>query len=393
MNEEKPSISLYEFQQTDELATRYWLESLEISNFRCFEHLVIDKLGRVNLIVGKNGTGKTSLLEGLWLFASGAAWPIIHKILFDRNELVRYNLTAKKARQEQIEAVKSFFVHPPTKTKSAHFRVGGKGAGDLKPRFPDYFDEDGNEHWSEDATHAEQPVIEFELRYDDTIFIKGYPKPGHLIEPDWPDLPTEKELLDEAIADSVENNVVFIQVKGLPWQAQSKYWDEKSPRKDKLILDCLQQLVPDIEGFRFKGDKTEDQVRYPAVSTKLFPDEAPLAKLGEGAERVLALALGMSAAGDGYLLIDEFETGLHYSVQADVWRAIFKLAHEWNVQVFATTHSWDCIEAFQKAAAENEDEEAMLIRLQRKKDGTTIKAVGYDKREMDIVTRQGIEVR
>jgi len=102
----------------------------------------------------------------------------------------------------------------------------------------------------------------------------------------------------------------------------------------------------------------------------------------------------MLKAKDGYLLIDEFENGLHHSAQTRIWKFIFVLAKKLNAQVFATTHSWDCVEAFQEAAAENEeDKDAMLIRLQRKKDGTTIKAVGYDKREMDIVTRQGIEVR
>src|SRR5262245_60205982 len=39
------------------------LDSLEIQNFRTFQHLRIEKLGRVNLITGKNNVGKTSLLE------------------------------------------------------------------------------------------------------------------------------------------------------------------------------------------------------------------------------------------------------------------------------------------------------------------------------------------
>ena len=54
--------------------------------------------------------------------------------------------------------------------------------------------------------------------------------------------------------------------------------------------------------------------------------------------------------------------GLHYSVQPDVWRMIFQLSKKLNVQVFATTHSKDTVHAFQKAAAESE-EEAMQIKL------------------------------
>ena len=71
-------------------------------------------------------------------------------------------------------------------------------------------------------------------------------------------------------------------------------------------------------------------------------------------------------AKDGILLIDEFENGLYYSVKRDLWRFIFRLAHSLNAQVFATTHSWDCIEAFQRAAREDRQEEGLLIRYKER---------------------------
>ena len=64
------------------------------------------------------------------------------------------------------------------------------------------------------------------------------------------------------------------------------------------------------------------------------------------------IVLSLVNARGGVLLIDEFENGLHYSVQLDAWRMIFNLAQSLNVQVFATTHSWDAVESFQTAAAE-----------------------------------------
>ena len=135
----------------------------------------------------------------------------------------------------------------------------------------------------------------------------------------------------------------------------------------------------------------DNRVRYSVVKSDRFDNPLPLANFGDGTQRVFAMALAMSTASNGYLLIDEFETGLHHSVQADVWRAVFRLAHEWNVQVFATTHSQDCIEAFQEAAAEDQNEEAMLISLQQRKAGIT--AVSFDERELKIATRGHIEVR
>ena len=67
------------------------------------------------------------------------------------------------------------------------------------------------------------------------------------------------------------------------------------------------------------------------------------------------------------------------------------MAHRLNVQVFATTHSWDCIEAFQQAAEEDHAEEAMLIRLQNRRAGVV--ATLFDEEDLGIVTRELIEVR
>ena len=81
----------------------------------------------------------------------------------------------------------------------------------------------------------------------------------------------------------------------------------------------------------------------------------------------------------------------YYSVQLDLWRFIFRLARSLNTQVFATTHSWDCIEAFQRAASEDYQEEGLLIRLESKKGeiGVTL----YDEQELTIATHEHIEVR
>ena len=77
-------------------------------------------------------------------------------------------------------------------------------------------------------------------------------------------------------------------------------------------------------------------------------------------------------------------------VQLDVWRAIFRLAKTLDVQVFATSHSWDAIEAFQKAAAET-PEQGVLIRLTRK--GDNIVSTLFREDELAVATRDGIEVR
>ena len=133
-----------------------------------------------------------------------------------------------------------------------------------------------------------------------------------------------------------------------------------------------------------------------------------LKSLGDGMTRVFQLALALEVARSGperpllgledggaidepMLLIDEVETGIHYSALPEVWRFLLRAARESGVQVFATTHSWDCIEAFQKAAAEEPEGSAMLIRLERKDEEHH--AVLFDQTELPIVTKHHIEVR
>jgi AAA15 family ATPase/GTPase len=69
--------------------------------------------------------------------------------------------------------------------------------------------------------------------------------------------------------------------------------------------------------------------------------------MGDGMNRILTIILALVNSDNGCLLIDEFENGLHYTVQENLWRIIFHLSKELNIQVFATTHSEDCIKGFQ----------------------------------------------
>jgi len=126
------------------------------------------------------------------------------------------------------------------------------------------------------------------------------------------------------------------------------------------------------------------------VRSRQFDSPVSLRTFGDGVNRLLGIILSLCNAKDGILLIDEFENGLHYSVQPLVWKTIFRLAGDLNIQVFATTHSMDCVRAFQEAATESPHDDA-LIRLLRK-DGHSI-STAFDEQELEVVTRHEIEVR
>jgi len=117
----------------------------------------------------------------------------------------------------------------------------------------------------------------------------------------------------------------------------------------------------------------------------------PLRSLGDGAVRLFGVAMALACSGDGFLVIDEAENGIHYTVHSDFWRMVLLTAREQNVQVLATTHSWDCVRGFAQAAADGSESDCVLVRLDR--NGEEIRAVEYSCEDLATAAEQGIEVR
>ena len=117
----------------------------------------------------------------------------------------------------------------------------------------------------------------------------------------------------------------------------------------------------------------------------------PVQLLGEGLNRMLVLALSMSEATGGLLLVDEIENGLHHSVQEEVFSLLLDLAQSLDVQVFATTHSGECIWAAHRSLEEHMEEEFAYYHLERVSGG--IEAVRFDRDMMETADAHNMEVR
>lgn len=160
--------------------------------------------------------------------------------------------------------------------------------------------------------------------------------------------------------------------------------------QEKDVVDALHIIDPEISAVSMVGGEGARQPRTAIVRSRAFERPVPLRSFGDGLNRLFGIVLSLVNAKDGILLIDEFENGMHHTVQLDAWRAIFQLAQNLDVQVFATSHSWDAIEAFQEAAAET-PEEGVLVRLSRR--GNQIIPTLFREDELAVATRDGIEVR
>jgi AAA15 family ATPase/GTPase len=117
----------------------------------------------------------------------------------------------------------------------------------------------------------------------------------------------------------------------------------------------------------------------------------PVTQLGQGFSRLLDIYSEIVASESKVLLIDEIENGLHYSVLPTIWKGLFNAAKEMDVQIFATTHSWECVLAADAAAREEKEYDLNLIRLDRVDDN--IKATTVDKDALNSAKELHWEMR
>ena len=117
----------------------------------------------------------------------------------------------------------------------------------------------------------------------------------------------------------------------------------------------------------------------------------PLGSMGEGIKRLLVLAMNLIQSAGGYLLVDEIDTGLHYSVMVKMWKLVIETARRLDIQVFATSHSLDCIQALAELY-ENEPDVRDDISLHRIQRGAEA-GIRYSADEILAAARERIEVR
>jgi AAA15 family ATPase/GTPase len=156
------------------------------------------------------------------------------------------------------------------------------------------------------------------------------------------------------------------------------------------VVEALRLIEPHIERISFTGGRTS----HSGILARLRGEEtpAPLDSMGDGVRRLLAMIIDLVGIGQGTLLIDEIDTGLYYATLKEMWRVVIETSVKQDAQVFATTHSWDCVQAFQQALrASTHRNEGSLIRLDRANEQVTVTTYTAD--ELDIAIPQGIEVR
>ena len=158
--------------------------------------------------------------------------------------------------------------------------------------------------------------------------------------------------------------------------------------QDAKVLEFIRPLEPRLEGLTAI---TVNDTPVIHGYMRGMDRPIPVQLLGEGLNRMLVLALSMSEVSGGMLLVDEIENGLHHSVQEEMFSILSSLANSFDVQIFATTHSDECIKAAHHALSGRGSQEFVFYRLDHEDE--EVKTVRFDSEMLETATEFNMEIR
>ncbi len=337
--------------------------SFSIENFRLFDQLTVEPLARVNLIAGQNNAGKTALLEALWL----------HNLTNPRLAQ-RLGFWRGISNADSDELFADLFRGYQTGLTIKTFAKGawstGMG-GQLPLPLPSTFETSLN-------IHSDKPDGEVEFAYGGSETATTF---------------KVRVWRDEDLDDERNRSRYRLRTKG---ELPSPYLGPcvlipagRSPTNRELSVmfgqvEISGQTESVQEVLRLMEPRLRRLTAVPRSdgTVHIYGDMGvgriiPVSLMGDGFRRLLNLALSFLEPRNGTICIDEIENGIHYSVMQNVWEAIIRFSQQFNVQIFATTHSYECIVAANNAFNALESDELHLHHLYKRDE--QVKSQTYNK--------------
>jgi predicted ATPase len=360
--------------------------TLRIRQFRAIEDLTLDRLSRVNILVGSNSTGKTSVLEAVWLLrgagnpdlpvllaAKRGTSPVVsHSTethweglfpLLDRQSLPRIEGETYDGLSEQLTLNVRLGESTVISTNGDQSKVGMQ----LQP--------------SSSTLTTESLRTVFQMRFhigDAEEFVAEYE-----VSSDGQRSTPRGEATRSAVYLGARS---FSNVQDLA----DRFTKVEDIGELDAVVQAMQQVEPKLEelslGFTTMGN-------LPMIRMRLieFERRLPVELVGGGARRLLEILLSVNSEPDAPIMIDEIENGFYFGNLASMWRAVNEASKITRNQIFATTHSFECIEAAIAAFRSSGDTDLRLFRLERRNGGIAV--VDYDFDVTATATDSDLEVR
>jgi hypothetical protein len=353
-------------------------KSVRIQNFRQFKDLKLDGLAQINLITGKNNTGKTSLLEALWIYAAAPVDPGVVTGVARVRGIDKVGLEGPSAwgwifgDADQVEGIRIESVSDRGGIERLQLRSSqtgirptsnGNGAiGDSRP---------------EVVSTAEVSALSLVVIHTGE---SGDVHEGALVI-----------LGDNALPRPAINS------SGHPWyflsnrpgepDVEAQHFDQMVlAGRENDVVDAYRLIDPRILDVQSLDPGTGRRVYARTANQKLLP----ISVMGHGVYRSGKIATAIVAASGGIAMIDEFDDGLHYAVLVEAWKYVMKLAAKYSVQVFATTHSYECLQAAVKGS---EDHPGTLAMFRLIRSDGCIRVVDVDDEGLRDAVSLGFEMR
>lgn len=380
------------------------LKSLKIENFRGFKSFELQQIGRINLLVGSNNSGKTSILEAIHLLYSRANLTSLKEQMLKRGEIL-----VPEEQQEEYNLGAPNLFHNYLIREEDKLSIQGEDQDGFQVNFSINLTNESvsdSSYFIGKAERKDEEITSQVVSVENTSEVVKGSFPflhftwselglGHMVEvqllPNY-GIPQDKLKL---YAKPIATHVYFIGSSSLaPYEMVETFNQVVLTPDEELVNEAINIIEPTVKRIAPIGmGGTKDRSVYSNffVLRSDINQRVPLGNMGEGIWRMLGLALGLVNAKGGILLVDDIDTGLHFSTMVGMWKMIWETAKRLNVQIFATTHNSDCWTSLAEIAR-SQDTEADRITIQRIERGKP-NSVIFNERQMAIAAERNIEIR
>ena len=309
------------------------LSSLTIENFRGIQKLSMDDMRRLVLLSGNNNVGKSSVLEAIFLMMD-------HLSPDSFNHMNGFRGLTNPANGVTLWEPLFYQMNPDNRIRiQATRRSDTLSLSYMKddsyiPALNGGIPKDVAGSFQSSAKRSY--TLRFDFRIDGSI---DYSETGHFTTSENGTLREiaddngKKQLMQLTYTSFVNNS--FIRTDRAILDRMGKA--EINGEKEKLV-DFLRRIDPSISDIVTLSVNGVPQL-YVNTNRKLLPVQFS----GDGINKLLYIVLSIMDAKDGILLVDEIDTGFHYSMYKDLWRIVSEVSRDYHCQVIATTHSYENI--------------------------------------------------
>lgn len=351
-----------------------YFQNFRATRYRALEEFSVEKLRRVNVIGGLNGSGKSTFLEALFVLADHLSpFAIIRPLMF--RGLGVDKLTVGGAVFSSAAIDKHAMLEAKTRLGLLQVDI----VEELQPPPPQVNNLTGASPF--EASTVTMTGLTITANFDGEIAsiahavpqsteLATWIEPGHKVKP----LPI-CVMQSRRLSDSLNEN-------------SERFGKAVIKNKKSTLVRVLQIVAPrvvDVLSLQISGQS----ILFAALEEGPV---IPIAFLGDGASALVSAVLAIIDAEDGAVFFDELDATVHFSLFKHVWIALIRLARELNCQIFIASHSQEAIDAIAAAAGDiGATEDFQYIRLDRTKGG--IKPAVYQHSEFQSARSEGWEVR